>query len=82
MEPPTIRLDDPESGLPIGDISDTQLQYLADHLEEDEDAPQTYYIDEPTIDFLQSSGADRDLVALLRRAVSGREGVVIRWTRI
>ena len=81
MVPPTVHLQDADTGFPIGQISDSQLQFLADQLEEDDAAPETYYIDGPTVELLQSAGADADLVELLNRAVAGGDGVAIRWRR-
>src|SRR5205823_284745 len=79
MEPPTISLLDVDSGLPLGQISETQLQFLIDQLEEDPSDDHGYYIGADTVDLLETSGGDADLIELLKRAVSGRDGVQIRW---
>jgi hypothetical protein len=77
-EPPTVRLEDAESGLPIGTISESQLQELTTHLEEEK--PQHYFVTPETVEMLQDSGADAALVATLRAAAASRPGgVSVRW---
>jgi len=79
--PETIELHDVDTGAPLGRISEGDLQRLMDELEEDESQPQEYYIDAGTVELLEQSGAGADLIALLTRAIAGREGVQIRWSR-
>jgi hypothetical protein len=74
------QLFDKETGQPIGEINDTQLQFLVDQLEEESAADQDYYINEDTIAAFESEGADSALVALLRGAMGGREEMEIRWS--
>ena len=76
-----IELYDKDSGVAIGAISDAQLQYLVDQLEEESSADQDYYINETTLDLLAERGADPALVALLRSALKGRTEMEIRWSR-
>ena len=66
-DPPTVTLEDAESGLPIGTVSESQLQELTTHLEEEH--PQQYYVTPETVEMLQDAGADAALVATLRAAV-------------
>lgn len=77
-EPPTVTLEDAESGLPIGTISESQLQELTAHLEEEQ--PQQYYVTPETLEMLKDAGADATLVETLRAAVGSRSGgVSVRW---
>jgi hypothetical protein len=77
-DPPTVTLEDAESGLPIGTISESQLQELTAHLEEEK--PQQYYVTPETVEMLQDAGAEAALVAMLRAAVASRPGgVSVRW---
>lgn len=76
-----IQLRDADTDTPLGGITEDQLQFLIDLLEEESLADQDYYISGPTVDLLEAEGADPALVALLRSAVGGREGVNVRWTR-
>jgi hypothetical protein len=77
-DPPTVTLEDADSGLSMGTISESQLQELTTHLEEEQ--PQQYYVTPETVEMLQDAGAHAALVATLRAAVSSRPGgVSVRW---
>lgn len=76
----TVTLMDTGNGKLVGRITDTQLQFLVDELEEESSADRDYYIDAATIDVLAGAGADADLIDVLRRAIASRDGVELRWT--
>ena len=76
-----IQLYEAEVEKPIGAINEAQLQRLVDSLEEESSADQDYYITSATIDLIEEDGADAELVRMLRDALSGREGMDIRWAR-
>jgi hypothetical protein len=76
-----IRLYDKESGALLGTITDEQLEFLADELEEESDSDQDYYINETTVDMFEETKADPALVAMLRRGLNGRSEMEIRWSR-
>jgi hypothetical protein len=76
-----IRLHDAERGTPLGSITAEQLQFLIDELEEESSTDRDYYIDSATVDMLEADGADPALVALLRTALAGREGMDVRWSQ-
>ena len=76
-----ITLRDKESGNPIGTITDAQLQFLADQLEEEWAEDTDYWLDQSTIDLLAERGADGTLVDLLRRSMGEREEMEITWSR-
>jgi len=65
----------------LGTISDEDLQVLIDHLEETTSGDQDYYVDDATIDMLAQEGASASLTDFLRRALLGREGIDIEWSR-
>ena len=76
-----ITLYDNDTGDELGRISDTQLQFLIDQLEEETLTDQDYYLNATTVEFLVTNGADADLMELLRNAIAGKDGVEIRWQR-
>ena len=76
-----ITLRDKETGNPIGTITEAQLQFLADQLEEEWEEDTDYWLDQSTIDLLAERGADEGLVALLQRAMGDREEMEITWSR-
>jgi processive 1,2-diacylglycerol beta-glucosyltransferase len=75
-----VRLHDSERGTLIGTITEAQLQFLIDELEEESAEDSDYYVSADTIDMLEEDGGDPELVALLRSALAGRDGVDIRWS--
>ena len=76
-----IQLYDKETGASLGAITEEQLQFLADQLEEESPQDRDYYINEPTLDAFEAAGADPALLALLRKALGEREEMEIRWAR-
>ena len=76
-----VHLYDAERGSRLGTISDEQLQRLVDSLEEESADDRDYYLTADTIDLLEEDGADAQLLALLRQALGGRQGMDVRWSR-
>jgi hypothetical protein len=76
-----ITLRDKETGAEIGSITEEQLRFLVDQLEEEFEEDRDYYISQPTADLMEEKGADPELIALLRRAIGDREGIEIEWSR-
>lgn len=76
-----IQLQDKETGNPIGMITETQLQFLIDQMEEESSSDQDYYIDRDTLDAFAEAGAEAGLMDLLRSAMGDREDMEIRWSR-
>jgi hypothetical protein len=76
-----IQLRDKENGTLIGSISESQLQFLIDQLEEESETDQDYFINPATLDMFEKRGADADLLKMLRGALGERGGMEIAWTR-
>jgi processive 1,2-diacylglycerol beta-glucosyltransferase len=76
-----IKLFDAANGVQIGSLTETQLQFLIDQLEEESHDDQDYYINAATLDMFEAAGADRGLVELLRRALGTRSDMDVRWER-
>jgi hypothetical protein len=76
----TVTLTNAATGAALGQITEHQLQFLIDELEEESAEDRDYYIDAATIDLLATAGADVDLVAVLRHAVAGQDGIEITWS--
>ncbi len=71
---------DTDERTPLGTITESQLDFLVDHLEEELEEDEDYWINQATIDYLQDLGADEDLLQLLTKAISGSaEGVDIAY---
>lgn len=65
----------------LGSITETELQYLEDSLEETTPEDRDYFVDQSTIDLLADGRATDHLVHLLRTAVGSGEGVEIEWRK-
>lgn len=76
-----IKLYDSSNGVIIGVISEEQLAFLRQDLEEESMEDQDYYINQATVDWFESQNADPVLIAVLRRALGEREDMDIRWER-
>lgn len=68
-----------KSGDLIGDITDAQLQFLVDQLEEEDTTDRDYYIDGNTIDMLRDAGADSGLIEMLETAMGEAGELDIEW---
>jgi processive 1,2-diacylglycerol beta-glucosyltransferase len=76
-----IDLRDKQTGGLIGSITDAQLQFLIEQLEEERAEDTDYWLDTDTLDMLTQRGADHALVDMLRRAMGDREGMEVQWSR-
>ena len=65
----------------LGEITQAQLQFLIDQLEETSLEDQDYYMDTNTLAMLTEAGADSELLELLKNGMGDREGFEIRWSR-
>ena len=65
----------------LGSITEAELQYLEDSLEETSDEDRDYFVDQATIDLLADGRATDHLVHLLKEAVGSGEGVEIEWKK-
>ena len=62
----------------LGTITEKQLDFLMENLEEEFEEDEEYLLMPDTIDFLKEQGVDRDLLAMLEKALAGtQEGVDI-----
>jgi len=76
-----INLYDNESGAKLGTITEEQLQFLNDQLEEESFEDQDYYIMADELVDFQEAGADEALITILRTALNGRDDMEFRWVR-
>jgi hypothetical protein len=74
--PRLIRLD---TGDAIGQISDEQLAFLVEQLEEEHDDDTDYHIDRETLELLSDNGADPELLAMLEKAIGDDDSMTIVW---
>jgi hypothetical protein len=75
-----VYLFDKESGELIGQITTEQLQFLIDQLEEESLEDRDYSITRMEIDYFESQGASPELISLLRKALGGKDEVIVQWS--
>ncbi len=63
----------------IGTITDVQLAFLVEQLEEEHEDDQDYYIDKETLELMADNGGDPELLALLEKAMGDDEHMDIAW---
>jgi hypothetical protein len=68
-----------DSGAVLGEIDESELQFLIDQLEEESEEDTDYYITSATIDMMEEAGAATELIEMLREAVGDSDGVDIEW---
>ena len=76
-----IELRDKADGRVVGSITDEQLQFMMDQLEEESATDSDYYIDQATLEMFVERGIDLQLLAILRDALGDRENLEIEWVR-
>lgn len=74
-----IKLYNNETEELIGTISEAQLQFLEDQLEEESLEDQDYEIEAMTLAYFEEQGIDQQLLSLLRQALGDKEQLIIRW---
>jgi hypothetical protein len=73
------RLNRLDTGVVIGEISDQQLAFLVEQLEEEHDEDQDYFLDRDTLELLSDNGADPELLAMLEKAIGDDDSMTIAW---
>jgi len=75
-----IELRDKENGSHLGSISEDDLKFLIDNLEEESDDDTDYYLTRETLVLLKDRGASAALTEVLESALGGRDDVEIEWS--
>lgn len=76
-----ITLKNKDTGKLIGEISEDQLQFLIDELEEEDSEDVDYYLNRTVIEMLEDRGMDDELAELLYEALGDRDDIEIEWSR-
>jgi len=73
-----IRLRDKETGSDLGSISEEELGFLKDQLEEESSDDTDYYINRAELEILKDNGPP-GLIRMLEEAIGDREGIEVEW---
>ncbi len=74
-----IKLFDKDNGIFLGAISEDQLNFLVNQLEEEGLEDRDYAITPMTLSLFEGEGADPALVSMLRAALGDRDEMTISW---
>jgi processive 1,2-diacylglycerol beta-glucosyltransferase len=77
-----VNLYNSATGELLGTISEEDLKLMQSDLEEESIEDADYYINQVTVDWFESQGADPALVSLLRKALGANDDMDIRWERV
>ena len=76
-----IELREKGSETRIGEVTDEQLQFLIDQLEEEDLEDHDYAITPMLIQMFEGEGADESLISLLKQALGDRPTMEIVWSK-
>ena len=76
-----IELRNKETSAHIGMITEDDLKFLIDMLEEEDSEDRDYWIDQMTIDYFEENGCEDHLLEMLKDALGDREGIEIEWVK-
>ena len=68
-----------DTDVEIGVITDKQLAFLVDQLEEEHDEDQDYFIDKDTLELMSDNGIDPELLLMLEKALGDDDSMDISW---
>jgi len=76
-----VRLIDKSTGKLLGRITEEDLQFLMDNLEEEDLSDVDYYINRQTLDLLKEKGMNEDLATLLEGAMGKEDEIEIGYEK-
>jgi len=74
-----VKLFDKETGVFLGAVSEEQMKFMVDQLEEEGLEDRDYAITPMTLSLFEGEGADPVLVSILRAALGDRDEMTISW---
>lgn len=76
-----IKLFEKRTDALVGTITEAQLAFMIEQLEEEDLEDQDYYINQATLDMFADAGVDPALLTLLKQILGDREDVDLYWQR-
>jgi hypothetical protein len=74
-----VKLYDRKTRQYLGRISEEELQFLIDNLEEENLTDKDYYINRATLDLLREKGMSKALAKLIESALGGSDDIEISY---
>ena len=76
-----IVLTNKDTGIELGRITEAQLQFLVDQLEEESPTDTDYWLNRAELEILKENGADPELLALLEQGMGEADDMEVSWAR-
>ena len=76
-----IVLTNKDTGIEIGTITEAQLQFLVDQLEEESPTDTDYWLNRDELAIFKENGIDPELLALLEKGMGEAEDMEVSWAR-
>lgn len=76
-----IVLTNKDTGIELGRITEAQLQFLVDQLEEESPTDTDYWLNRAELEILKENGAAPELLALLEQGMGEAEDMEVSWER-
>ncbi len=76
-----IVLTNKDTGIELGRITEAQLQFLVDQLEEESPTDTDYWLNRAELKILKENGADPELLALLEQGMGEADDMEVSWER-
>jgi len=77
-----VKLYDKRTGKYLGRISDDELQFLIDNLEEESMTDVDYYLNRTIFNLLKEKGMSENLTKLIEQAMGKQNDIEIRYERV
>ena len=76
-----ITLNNKDTGQHIGTLSEDELQFLIDELEEEHSEDKDYWVNRAQLEILKEKGAEPSFIAMLESALGENDDMEIIWDR-
>lgn len=76
-----VQLKDKGTGSLLGEITEEELQFLIDNLEEESKDDRDYFLTRATLDLLKSKGASESLMNLLEQGMGDKGEIEVEWSK-
>jgi len=77
-----VKLYDKTSGKYLGRISDDELQFLIDNLEEESMTDVDYYLNRTVFNLLKEKGMSENLAKMIEQAMGKKDDIEISYERV
>ena len=75
-----MKLYDNRSGALVDEVTEADIQFLIDQLEEEHADDVAYYVNADTLEFLRGRNARPELLEVLTRAIAAQGDAELRWS--